>query len=185
MHAILFIAIIVAFCGTATADQQNNIQNTQSDINSQTTVNDQATTSPVQDNSIVDTSSTSSTQNNIQDTQSDTNSQTTANNQATTSSVQDNSIADTSSTSSQNNLQDTQSDTNPQTTQNVVNNDTTTSYTANEDPIVITFDDGFESTYTIAYPIMQQYGIVGTVYVVPSWIGSPGYLTLAELTYTT
>ncbi len=29
---------------------------------------------------------------------------------------------------------------------------------------------------------MQQYGIVGTVYVVPSWIGAPGYLTLAELT---
>ena len=142
IHAILFIAIIVTFCGTATADQQNNIQNTQSDINSQITVNDQATTSSVQDNSIVDTSNTSSTQNTIQDTQSDTN---------------------------------------PQTNQNVVSNDTTTSYTGNEDPIVITFDDGFESTYTIAYPIMQQYGIVGTVYVVPSWIGSPGYLTLAEL----
>ena len=50
------------------------------------------------------------------------------------------------------------------------------------DPVVITFDDGFESAYTIAFPIMQQYGIKGTVYVVPKWVGAPGYLTLAELT---
>ena len=48
--------------------------------------------------------------------------------------------------------------------------------------MVITFDDGYESVYTIAYPIMKQYGIVGTCYVVTSWIGTPGYLTLPELT---
>ncbi len=29
---------------------------------------------------------------------------------------------------------------------------------------------------------MEQYGIKGTVYIVPEWIGSPGYLTLAQLT---
>ena len=29
---------------------------------------------------------------------------------------------------------------------------------------------------------MEQYGIKGTVYVVPAWLGSPGYLTLEELT---
>ena len=159
IHAIFFIAIIVTFCGTATAADTNPA-----------TVNDQVTASSVQDTPIDETSSTST-----QDTQSDTNSQTTVNDQATTSSEQDNSVVDTSSTSTQ----DTQSDTNPQTTQNVVSNDINT---ANEDPIVITFDDGFESTYSIAYPLMQQYGIKGTVYVVPSWIGSPGYLTLAELT---
>ena len=171
--AIFFIVIIMAFCETAAAADTNP-----------TTVNDQVTTSSVQDNPTVDTSNpttttstdtnpttvnnqatittTPTTQNNIQDTQSDTN-PTTVNDQATST---------TTASSTQNNLQDTQSDTNPQTTQNVI---------SSEDPIVITFDDGFESTYSIAFPIMQQYGIKGTVYVVPSWIGSPGYLTLAEL----
>ena len=36
---------------------------------------------------------------------------------------------------------------------------------------VITFDDGDESAYTIAYPIMKQYGIVGTCYIIPDLIG--------------
>ena len=128
-----------------------------------TTVNDQNATLSVQNNSTVDTSSNSSTQNNIQDNQSDIN-PTTANDQSTSNNT---------TASSTQNIQDTQSDTNPQTTQNNV---------SSADPAVITFDDGFESTYTIAFPIMQQYGIKGTVYVVPAWIGAPGYLTLAELT---
>jgi PKD repeat protein len=153
--AILFLAITITFCGTAAAEEQNNIQDTQSDTNPQTTVNDQATTSPVQNNSTVDTSITTSTQNNTQDNPPDTNLQTTVNNQTANNET-------------------------TQNTQNNTNNDITT--TANEDPVVITFDDGLESTYTIAFPIMQQYGIKGTVYVVPSWIGAPGYLTLAQLT---
>ncbi len=124
-----------------------------------TTVNDQNATLSVQNNSTVDTSSNSSTQNNIQDNQSDNN-PTTANDQSTSNNT---------TASSTQNIQDT----NPQTTQNNV---------SSADPAVITFDDGFESTYTIAFPIMQQYGIKGTVYVVPAWIGAPGYLTLAELT---
>ncbi|MFZ0442546.1 MAG: polysaccharide deacetylase family protein, partial [Methanobacterium sp.] len=146
--AIFFIVIIMAFCETAAAADTNP-----------TTVNDQVTTSSVQDNPTVDTSNPTTT------TSTDTN-PTTVNTQATITTTP------TTASSTQNNLQDTQSDTNPQTTQNVV---------SSEDPIVITFDDGFESTYSIAFPIMQQYGIKGTVYVVPSWIGSPGYLTLAEL----
>ena len=103
--------------------------------------------------------------------------------------VQDNSIDDTSNTT--NSTQDTQSDTNPQTTVNDPTNNETTqntlastlASTSEATPeIVITFDDGFESAYTIAYPIMQQYGIKGTVYVNPAWVGAPGYLTLEELT---
>ncbi len=108
-----------------------------------------------------------STQSNIQDTQSDTNPQTTVNDQATSTTTT------TTASSTQNNVQDTQSNTNPQTTQNVV---------SSKDPVVITFDDGLESTYTIAFPIMQQYGIKGTVYVVPSLVGTSGYMTLDQLT---
>ncbi len=78
------------------------------------------------------------------------------------------------------NEQDTNSST-TQTTQNTTSNKLTNS-SYNEDPVVITFDDGFESTYTVAFPIMQQYGIKGTVYVTPAWIGSPGYLTVTQLT---
>ncbi len=47
--------------------------------------------------------------------------------------------------------------------------------------IVLTFDDGAESVYTYAYPIMQQYGIKGTVFVNPAFIGDDWYMTLAEL----
>jgi peptidoglycan/xylan/chitin deacetylase (PgdA/CDA1 family) len=173
--AIFFIVIIMAFCGTATAAGT-----------SPTTVNDQVTS--VQDNPIVDTSTpttTSSTQNNLQDTQSDTNSQTTAD-QAT-------STPTPTASSIQNNLQDTQSssysqtavddqDTNNEATQTTPNVSSNIITASNEDPVVITFDDGFESTYSIAFPIMEQYGIKGTVYVVPTWVGSPGYMTLAELT---
>ncbi len=47
--------------------------------------------------------------------------------------------------------------------------------------IVITFDDGSESVYTNAFPIMQQYGIKGTCYINPAYIGQTWYMTLAEL----
>ena len=91
-------------------------------------------------------------------------------------------------------MQDTQSDTNSQTTVNDQDTSSTTSSTQNTQlasamlsasptpEFVITFDDGDESVYTIAYPIMKQYGIVGTVYVITELIGEPGYLTLPELT---
>ena len=47
--------------------------------------------------------------------------------------------------------------------------------------MVITFDDGYTSVYTIAFPIMQQYGIKGTVYLNTGLVGTPTRLTLAQL----
>ena len=47
--------------------------------------------------------------------------------------------------------------------------------------MVLTFDDGYTSVYTTAFPIMQQYGIVGTVYVNTALVGTPGRLTLEQL----
>ncbi len=171
----------MAFCGTASAADT-----------SPTTVHDQVTTSAVQDNPTVETpsSTASSTQNNLQDTQSDNN-PTTANDQVTSN--------NTTTSSTQNNLQDTQSDNNPTTANDQATSSTTTPSTQNaplasttsnsstsgnmaSDPAIITFDDGYESAYTIAYPIMKQYGIVGTVYIITDLIGQPGYLTLPELT---
>jgi peptidoglycan/xylan/chitin deacetylase (PgdA/CDA1 family)/methionine-rich copper-binding protein CopC len=47
--------------------------------------------------------------------------------------------------------------------------------------MIITFDDGYESIFTNALPIMQQYGIKGTIYVNTAYVGQPGRLTLAQL----
>jgi peptidoglycan/xylan/chitin deacetylase (PgdA/CDA1 family) len=39
-------------------------------------------------------------------------------------------------------------------------------------PILLTFDDGSETVYTDAFPIMQGYGFTGTVYIVHNFIGA-------------
>lgn len=38
-------------------------------------------------------------------------------------------------------------------------------------PIIITFDDGYRSTYDTAWPILQRYGFSATVFLVASLIG--------------
>lgn len=44
-----------------------------------------------------------------------------------------------------------------------------------------TFDDGFSDLYETAYPIMSKFGIPFTAFIVESFIGSPGYLTLEQI----
>jgi peptidoglycan/xylan/chitin deacetylase (PgdA/CDA1 family) len=48
-----------------------------------------------------------------------------------------------------------------------------------ENPIVLTFDDGYVDHYENAYPILQKYGFVGTFFVLagPADVASPRYLT--------
>lgn len=48
-------------------------------------------------------------------------------------------------------------------------------------PVVITFDDGYEDNYSIALPILQKYGMKGTVFVVAANVGTPGYLTWQQI----
>ncbi len=97
-----------------------------------------------------------------------------------------------SSTMSTQDYRDTQ---NSSTTQSSESNKTLANASSNATPtekanaevvngtleIVWTFDDGRESIYTYAYPIMKQYGIKGTLYINTGNIGQPGYLTLEEL----
>jgi peptidoglycan/xylan/chitin deacetylase (PgdA/CDA1 family) len=40
----------------------------------------------------------------------------------------------------------------------------------NEDSVAITFDDGIESVYTVAYPLLAKYDIPATVFVVSKWV---------------
>ncbi|MEW5766461.1 MAG: polysaccharide deacetylase family protein [bacterium] len=37
--------------------------------------------------------------------------------------------------------------------------------------VVITFDDGYEDVFTLAYPILQEYGAKATVFINPSYTG--------------
>ena len=49
-------------------------------------------------------------------------------------------------------------------------------------PIVITFDDGYKSVFSNAFPIMKEFGFVGVVCIYPQFIGTSGGMTWGELT---
>ena len=44
-----------------------------------------------------------------------------------------------------------------------------------ENPVVITFDDGYRSNYTLAYPILQKYGMKATIFAVGVSFGTDHY----------
>lgn len=46
---------------------------------------------------------------------------------------------------------------------------------------ILIFDDARTSVYTEAFAYMQPLGLVGTVYVVSSWVGTEGYCTWEQL----
>lgn len=51
-----------------------------------------------------------------------------------------------------------------------------------EKPVVITFDDGHQSVYDNAFPIMQEFGFPGVFYIVANRIyGSPNFVGIDQL----
>lgn len=48
-----------------------------------------------------------------------------------------------------------------------------------DNPVILTFDDGYVDHYENAFPILQKYGLVGTFFVLagPADVASPRYLT--------
>ncbi|HLO15308.1 MAG TPA: polysaccharide deacetylase family protein [Anaerolineales bacterium] len=48
-------------------------------------------------------------------------------------------------------------------------------------PILLTFDDGSETTYSTALPIMQRYGFTGTSYIVYNYVGIPNYMNADQI----
>ncbi len=47
--------------------------------------------------------------------------------------------------------------------------------------IILTFDDGYEDAYTAALPVLKAHGMVATFFIVPGFLGKPGYLTWHQL----
>lgn len=43
--------------------------------------------------------------------------------------------------------------------------------------VAMTFDDGFLTDYTNAYPLMTEKGIKGTSYITTNWVGNSGFMT--------
>ncbi|MEN3975921.1 polysaccharide deacetylase family protein [Emcibacter sp. SYSU 3D8] len=50
-----------------------------------------------------------------------------------------------------------------------------------EKSVVITIDDGYRSTYDVAFPILKKYGFPATVYVYSDFIGAGMSLTWAQM----
>lgn len=48
-------------------------------------------------------------------------------------------------------------------------------------PVIITFDDGYEDNYLTAMPIMEKYGMKGTIFVIAGQVGQPEYMTWEQL----
>ena len=48
-------------------------------------------------------------------------------------------------------------------------------------PVIITFDDGHESNYKVAYPILKRFALTAAFFVVVSHLDSPGSLTVKQM----
>ena len=51
-----------------------------------------------------------------------------------------------------------------------------------ENPVLITFDDGYMDNYTNAYPILKKYGLKATMFVITGFLdrAQPGYFTWGQ-----
>ena len=48
--------------------------------------------------------------------------------------------------------------------------------------VVITFDDGYEETHEVAWPLLKRFGFSAAVFVAPAEVGCPGFVTWKHVT---
>lgn len=46
---------------------------------------------------------------------------------------------------------------------------------------IITFDDGYEETHRVAWPLLKRFGLAATIFVTPAEVGLPGFVTWQQL----
>lgn len=50
-----------------------------------------------------------------------------------------------------------------------------------DNPIILTFDDGYADNYEVMMPILRAHNMKAVVYVIANELGKPGYLTIEQL----
>ena len=50
-----------------------------------------------------------------------------------------------------------------------------------KNPVLITFDDGYENNYTYAYPILKRYGFKATIFLIVNAIDKPRFLQQSQI----
>ncbi len=50
-----------------------------------------------------------------------------------------------------------------------------------EKPVILTFDDGYADNYTNLYPILEEYNVKATIFIVRDFVDTPGYLTSEQI----
>ncbi len=50
-----------------------------------------------------------------------------------------------------------------------------------KNPVLITFDDGYENNYTDAYPILKRYGFKATIFLIVNAIDKPRFLQQSQI----
>jgi peptidoglycan/xylan/chitin deacetylase (PgdA/CDA1 family) len=48
-------------------------------------------------------------------------------------------------------------------------------------PVAFTFDDGYDNTYTVAYPVLRAAGMRATLFVITDLVDQPGYVTWSQI----
>lgn len=50
-----------------------------------------------------------------------------------------------------------------------------------EHPVVLSFDDGYDNAYSVAFPALHERKMVGTFYIISGDVGKAGYVTWEQL----
>ena len=47
--------------------------------------------------------------------------------------------------------------------------------------VLLTFDDGLESLFTVAFPLLRAYGMAAVSFIIPGFVGQPGFCAWSQI----